>query len=362
MKANIKVRFYLLICGFVSFMASIHIMTNDYSTHDILDHFLETKSLFSSDSINNKINKHSESSASNKIYSNHTETSNQHDLAKSNNKKNNVEKELNNSITDFIYSKQLAECMECQERLKNNLLFTELTDEQLLEIMNLIKSNSPELADLLISIAKDPVLQKENLDRSNFTLSALASFDSPEIAALFSQSILDATVSGIALPEELSAVLRNNINQVSDRNQVALNIAQQFEDSYNKQAQEQLLALNHPETLEKISFDTLENGDYETFKSVLSRLKTIDDKHVFNVFLNLHSQQDNYSEQTLQITEAAKEWASRYADDEILNWIEQPLFRNTLTDAEKNFIITVLQNSQEREKANKILMAHSTFP
>jgi len=257
----------------------------------------------------------------------------------------------------------LSQCEECLISLRNILLSDDLSRDQIINIATALTiKNRPELSRLLASVAQEIMQREGSSERIDVMLSALSSFDSPEIAALFSQSILDATVSGIALPEELAAVLRNNINQVSDRNQVALNIAQQFEDSYNQQAQEQLLALNHPETLEKISFDTLENGDYETFKSVLSRLKTIDDKHVFNVFLNLHSQQDNYSEQTLQITEAAKEWASRYADDEILNWIEQPLFRNTLTDAEKNFVITMLQNSQEREKANKILMAHSNFP
>lgn len=254
----------------------------------------------------------------------------------------------------------LSQCAKCLAMLKSQLLAVEGERSGLAALATaLTAENNPVLARLLVSVAQESMQAADGaIWRSDVLLAAIANYDSPELAELFAKLLLDAEAYGQPLPDELGAALVSNINQASDRGQVAERLSIRYWQDTSPEGRARILAFQHPETLGRISTMALAQADAETYQVALTALQASSDLHAFDVFVQLHAEAA-YAEQAQQVLESARLWSAQYADSEALDWMEQPLFNTGLSRAEYALILDLVRHSPEQGKAAKIMAAHA---
>lgn len=256
---------------------------------------------------------------------------------------------LSRKIPDSSLSdiEKIKSCGICLSKISEKIISNELSREEMVNLLNSLTSeNHPEIAKMLLETLSQILTQEGYSERSDLILSALANFNSPEVANILSEHLIGLSTNGnpnnfVALQDTLRKIIR----QTTDSHQVGSNLAQAFFSANTPQAQEQILAINHLDTLVQISVESLNQGDITTFQAVTNRLQQNNSQTTPDAILSLYRKQADTNYQAEALMNLAKAWAQKNAIGASLDILEEKLTSGTLPEGEQALVLSMLEHS-----------------
>ena len=247
----------------------------------------------------------------------------------------------------------LAKCNECIQLLRDYLLSSDFSDEQLTQLASLLnEGNHPELAAILVDATTMLIAQSGYNDRSKILIDALSGFNSSEVVKYFS----DYFLSNQGIPAELEEGLVKVINNSTDREQVASYLAEQFNGTVDTAIREKLLAIGYPESLEKISTLALEQGDSALYAKVIDQIKINPSEHTFNVLLSIaQTQPTGNFDGSVPVADMATEWAYHQLSGSRLDFIENQLAQGAVSEQDKQLVRQILEHSEDQVRGRALV-------
>lgn len=233
----------------------------------------------------------------------------------------------------------IARCSKCLEIVKRKFLTRQLSPENTTNLaMALTSDNQLAIADMLLSVAKESIYSFGYDAHSYAIIDALSNFDSPEVAKSFLDYYLN---EGLQMDnpkdDELSQTLLHNIRRTSDFEAVGSDIAQAYFSGSEAQKKE-VLAINHPQASANIIVGG--NDTVEVFQGLTEN----PDSHVPAAMLTLLK---NDAVTQSDISQAAIDWAAKYAGLDAVQSIENLLLEKPLSQTETDLVKSMLLNSPE---------------
>lgn len=240
-------------------------------------------------------------------------------------------------------------CVNCTNETLEKIISNQISREEMMNLLNtLTNENDPEVAKMLLDALSQVLAQEGYGERGDLILSAIANFDSPEIASILSEYLIELSINGNT--SNLTALqdgLRKVIRQTTDSHQVGSNLAQTFFSANTTQAQEQILAINHPDALVQISLESLNQGDVTTFQTVANRLQQNNSHTAPDAILTLYRKQADTNYQAEAIANLAKAWAQQNATGASLDILEEKLVSGILPEGEQALVLSMLEHSTD---------------
>ncbi|MDP2901538.1 MAG: hypothetical protein Q8N96_00285 [Methylovulum sp.] len=253
----------------------------------------------------------------------------------------------------------IAQCPSCLQVLQDHLLAGNLSKQQLAQLANsLSRSNHPEFAAMLVDTIEKMLQQSANSKRGAVLMNALAKFNSAQIANTF----VNYLASEREIPRPLQDALTNNINETSNRAQVAADLVKQFNGTDNAAMREKLLAIDHPEALAQISAQALEQNNTELYNQANEQLKSNPSKYALDALLALPQMQSADTDQVSQVVESAYQLANRQFSGNRLDYIEEKLALNAYSEQDKSLVLDILTHSEDPVRSAEIIAKYSTHP
>ncbi|MFI3157589.1 MAG: hypothetical protein QX199_15685 [Methylococcaceae bacterium] len=250
----------------------------------------------------------------------------------------------------------VAHCSSCLALLQNYLLTGNLTNKQLAQLANsLNRGNHSELAVMLAETVAKMMHQSSDSKRNALLINALAKFNSAQVAKAFSSYLL----SDNKMPLLLRDALINNINETTNRSQVAADLVKQFNDTDNAAVHEKLLAINHPEALAQISAQALEQNNTELYNQANEQLKSNPSKYALDALLAMPQMQSANTDQVNQVVESAYQLANRQFSGNRLDYIEEKLALNAYSEQDKSLVLDILTHSEDPVRSAEIIAKFS---
>lgn len=269
---------------------------------------------------------------------------------------NNLNSALTNLKTDS--SIQLpdlgaaANCRECLELLQMQLLSDHLTDSQKAQLAELMAVNNKlSFAALLLGTLDKIVQSGGNSILISALTNSLGHFNSAEVAQNFSQYLS----SDRKISATLQQVLANNINQTSNRTQVAIDIAKLFDATDNETVQNRLLAIDHPEALAKIHEQALTEGNTSLANRTLQQLQSNPSPYSMDSILGLLHSSPVDSSIKPELIDAVHQLANRQLSGYRLDYIENRLAQGAYSEEDKLLVFDILAHSEDTVRGTEII-------
>ena len=241
----------------------------------------------------------------------------------------------------------IAHCASCVQLLKDYLLAGNLSKKQLAQLANsLSRGNHPELATMLVETI-EKMLRSGQGKRGELVMNALVTFNSAQVAQRFS----DYLASTPEIPRSLQDALINNINETTNRRQVAADLVKQFNAMNDVAGREKLLAIDHPEALAQINSQALAQGNAELYNQTIEQLKSNPSKYALDAVLAL---KDTPSVDN-QLLDAAYTLANRQLSGNRLDYIENKLAQGGYSEQDKSIVLDVLTHSEDQVRGSEIV-------
>ena len=272
--------------------------------------------------------------------------------------------QLNDTLTAFRPDQPIqlfdltgiAHCSRCLALLQNYLLTSNLTNKQLAQLANsLSRGNHPELATLLAETVAKMMHQSNDSKRNALLINALAKFNSAQVAKAFSSYL----ISDNKMPLPLRDALINNINETSNRFQVATDIVKQFNATNEVTVRDKLLNINHPEALAQIGSQALEQNNTELYNQTNEQLKSNPSKYALDALLSMSQINPTDTPQVNQVVESAYQLANRQFSGNRLDYIEQKLTQGAYSEQDKSLVLDILTHSEDQIRSSEIIAKFS---
>jgi hypothetical protein len=251
----------------------------------------------------------------------------------------------------------IAQCPSCLAMLKNHMLTSTLSDQQLTQLVNsLSEASHPEFATLLIETVEKITQQSADDPHEAILINALAQFDSVQVEKDFSSYL----VSDRNISKPLQDALINSINEsTTNRAQVANELVKQFNDTHDASVREKLLAINHPESLAQISLQALEQDDIELYKQANEQLKSNPSRYTLDALLSMEQMKSANIDQVNQIIDTSYQFAERQLSGNRLDYIEANLAQGGYSEQEKSLVLDILSHSEDKIRRDEIIAKYS---
>jgi hypothetical protein len=269
-------------------------------------------------------------------------------------------KDLLNSVLDgdssdisFVKNNlsEVFECVECVEKLEYLLSSDELDTDTLKELVTSISlQNNKQSADLLIKAMVESI-NDEDIDKLSTIESAFENFDSPEVAESFAEFLYNKN-EDIKLSEDTKYAIKKIINKTSDRDMVASNLAQIYEN-LDEDKKTDIANLEHPEMYAVIASNAYKQGDLDTYEMMIDNLSKSTKQEVLNGFMILARKDQSSS--TQEIAKVASQWSRENSSQRVMQIAEDYLSRSDTTAQERIVASSIVANLQEADKREYIL-------
>lgn len=204
------------------------------------------------------------------------------------------------------------------------------------------------LLDALVSLSAQYGYNK----RSQIIIDVLTEVNSIEVA----KKISDYLVNISNTSPELENAMVGVVNAVTNRDEMADYIAEQFMLSADNNVREKLLAIDYPESLERIADFSLMQGDNAFYTKVIDRLDSNPYEHTFNVLLSMNNNQNmTYLASQTPIIEVAQQWAYRQLSGSRFDFVESQLAQGKVSENDKPLVLEMLKHSEDQVRGQAII-------
>lgn len=246
----------------------------------------------------------------------------------------------------------VANCPDCMQLIQDQLFSDSLTTNQIQQIAAwLSQGNHPELALMLADTANKLMGQNGLNEGSAALIPTIANFNSVETA----QQFTDYLLLNMQIPFELQDAIIKSINNTVEAQEVAITIFDRFMDTNDQSERETLLSIGQPESLVKIAEMALAQGDEDLYERATDYLSCAPSQFTFNALLELvQSQIDDASRQD-DIIEVAKKWAYHQLSGSRLDFVEERLMSQTLSDQDMLVARNLLEHAEDQARSSEII-------
>lgn len=204
------------------------------------------------------------------------------------------------------------------------------------------------LLDALVSLSAQYGYNK----RSQIIIDVLTEVNSIEVA----KKISDYLVNISNTSPELENAMVGVVNAVTNRDEMADYIAEQFMLSADNNVREKLLAIDYPESLERIADFSLMQGDNAFYTKVIDRLDSNPYEHTFNVLLSMNNNQNmTYLASQTPIIEVAQQWAYHQLSGSRFDFVESQLAQGKVSENDKPLVLEMLKHSEDQVRGQAII-------
>ncbi len=235
-----------------------------------------------------------------------------------------------------------------------NVFFDQTISNQTLNqlIKASISANREQDIDVLLDVLVSLSAQYGYNPRSQLVVDILTETNSVDVA----KKISDYLVNAGNISPELENAMIGIVNSVTNREEMAAYIEEQFILSTDNNAQEKLLAIGHPESLGKIANFSLMQGNNSLYTKVIDRLESNPYAHTFNVLLSMNNNQNiTYIIDQIPIMEVAQQWSYHQLSGSRLDFIENQLAQGSILDHDKSLVLKMLQYSEDQKRSREII-------
>lgn len=236
----------------------------------------------------------------------------------------------------------------------SNMVFDENVSDQILRhlIKASISASEGQSVDMLLNALVSLSMQYGYSERSQLIVDMLAEANSVDAAKKISNYLVNTS----NVSPELENAMIGVVNAVANREEVAAYIEEQFISSADNNVREKLLAINYPESLEKIANFALMQGDGETYSKIIDQLDSDPYEHTFNVLLSMNNDQNiSYLADQSSVMEAAQQWAYHQLSGSRLDFVEEQLAQGLVSENDKSLVLEMLKHSEDQVRGQAII-------
>jgi len=249
-----------------------------------------------------------------------------------------------------------AQCVECIPRLKE-ILEQESADNQLrfYAAQALIKSGDGEAAMLVLKeIMNANSLELPELEDG--LKQAFVQLDSVEAVNTLITVLLDeqALDSDAPIPDDIEYMVSKVIINMSDRQDVAYNLAQEYHNASTPEEKERLLTIGHPEMNALLVVDAYKENNVEQANKLYNRLVKLDDPAVIDGMMLIAKNQDMFPLE--DIAGYTYDWVSEHKNDTTLSMLVNYISDFDSTSEERVIAAYGIAATREDDKTITALM------
>ena len=236
----------------------------------------------------------------------------------------------------------------------SDVIFDESIPDQTLQqlVETSIDVDKGQSVDMLLDALSNLATQYGYSQRSQLIIDMLTEANSVDAA----KKISDYLVNTSNLSPELENAMVGVVNAVTNREAVAAYIEEQFMLSADNNVREKLLAIDYPESLEKIISFSLMQGDNALYSKAMDRLDSNPYEHTFNVLLSMSNNQNmTYLASQTPITEVAQQWAYHQLSGSRLDFVENQLAQGKVSEDDRPLVLEMLKHSEDQVKGQAII-------
>lgn len=250
----------------------------------------------------------------------------------------------------------VALCELCRKYLQNELLYSDLSTEQLLYLANwLTTGNHPELAKLLTESANKIIDDKMDNNRFFVLAESLKQFNSPKIAKYFTNYI----VENQDIPFELQNAFSVSINNSPKRTEIAADIVTKFNQTMDTDTRNKLLAIAQPESLAQINLQALEQNNSELYNQTNELIKTNPSIYTLDVLLSMPQIKFVNTDEANGIMQMAYQLANSQFSGNRLDYIETKFAQGAYSAQDKYIVLDILSHSEDKVRSSEIIAKFS---